>query len=251
VIFLVPYALVMTAAFLIVYWKWSTTPHPFEMLPDLEGVHPGAKRSERLMYDRRPPDAPLPAKLRTTLGQPLRVGDLEVTPLKVEQRRVTLLSNIHQRPPSLAPADSLVLTLHLKNTASDVVFYPTDPFFERRSRPADPGNTRPYTYLELLATHRRYWGGPLEWEARRRPGAPREWLEGQDPNQALQPGEEMTTVVATSWEDDLARALKAYHGNLLWRVQLRCGLARHLGRSRPATAVVGVEFLESEIEPKH
>jgi len=91
---LIPYSILMTV---VAIWMWVSkerTPHPLEMLPDL-GKPPakrvGGPNLEPLVlksYQRTKADTPLPPHLITTLGKSLTVGDLEVTPLAVEQKRL-------------------------------------------------------------------------------------------------------------------------------------------------------------------
>src|SRR5262249_54136685 len=82
---------------------------PLEELPDLEGEFKGAARQKQstLSYDRISPDQTLPRHLITQLGQPLRLGDLEVTPQTVELRRLTVRVGTYQ--PEVEKEPSLVL----------------------------------------------------------------------------------------------------------------------------------------------
>jgi hypothetical protein len=70
----------------------------------------------------------------------------------------------------------------------------------------------------------------------------------------------MDTIVATDgWDQAVSRYLfgsqedrqvrQPYEGKLLWRVQLRRGLVPFKGKQLPATAVIGVEFTDKEVQP--
>jgi hypothetical protein len=249
--FLANYALLMTGVAIYSYIKLSRIPHPLEMMRDIEGQNKGGRRgggTQTILYDRPPVDSPLPPRLKIAIGHSVRVGDLEVTALKIERKKVVIKSNAND---DFQPTEeSLILSLRLKNISTNTYFKPTDPYFERRFRPEESA-TRPYDFIELLATGKRYWGGPIEWEGTKKDSDRIEWLEGQEnPLKAkdLAPGEEMTTVVATSFEDGLARVLKSYQGAILWRVQLRRGLVEFNGKDVATTAVIGVEFTDRDIE---
>jgi hypothetical protein len=95
-------------------------------------------------------------------------------------------------------------------------------------------------YLEV-GTHRLY-GGPVAWQ----PGRRREILEGQK-HLTLKPGEDVRTLVCTNPADEVGRTLTGYHGRLLWRIQVRRGLVAVHDREVSATAVIGVEFQDSDI----
>jgi phage FluMu protein Com len=239
---LISYAILATIAILILYLRQP--PDPFEALPDLEGDLKGAKHQKQssITYERIPPEAKLPEKLRVSLGSTLRIGDVAVSPEKVQLKRLRI------RHPGFAPElqdeASLVLQVRLKNTSRDVEFSPTDPYFDRQWKP-DQAN-KPYTFLELGGD--RFFGGPLFWQ----PGVPpegRERVEGQV-YKVLAPGQELTTLVCTDPEIRIAEVLNRYQGNLLWRIQLRRGLVAVRNREVSATAVVGVQFKHSDIEPE-
>jgi hypothetical protein len=211
-IFLIPYALVTTG-----YIAWhlynqnKATFDPLERLPDPKPGNGGARRIS--------PHSPLPTKLKTSLGQPLRVGDLEVTPLSVQRS-----------------ADGL-LTLHLKlrNVSQDVVFKPVLPndAYLKNNNKLDTG---PYTYLH--AGSKRLYGLGPEWDTK----PPRK---DDDPFEGtLRPGEEMTVVFRSRQDDrrEVAQAAAADQGSLVWRVQLRRGLVAVRDTEVSATAVIGVEF---------
>ncbi len=93
-IILIPYSILVTIIALILYFNQQRAAHPLEMLPDL-GNQPSKRVGQAAppvmnlrSYERFKADAPLPPYLLTTLGQPIRIGEIEVTPLNVEQKYV-------------------------------------------------------------------------------------------------------------------------------------------------------------------
>jgi S-adenosylmethionine hydrolase len=238
---LISYSILATIALAILLTRpqpWD----PLELLPDREGDLKGANREKRAsaVYERVRPENNLSDRLKVELGQTIRLGDLEVTPQKVELRRVIF------RQPGFAPEpaldDSLVLHLLFRNVSQDVAFSPSDPFFDRSWKGLSSGK-KPYTFL-AIGTHR-LWGGPLPWKPGRRIGE-QETIEGQR-YRTLQPGEHLNTFVCTDPQDHVEQLLERYRGDLVWRVQVRRGLVQVEDHEYPATAVIGVRFKDSDI----
>jgi hypothetical protein len=245
---LISYSILATIAIILLLTQIRDATHPLEMIPDIEGDHKGgATRGGRHgSVEIRMPDPAqsLPSRLRVPLATPpqtLAVGDLDVTPLKVERGPLAW---------SLGPGtqqfseDVLILTLKLRNRSRDVTLFPMDRYFVR-AWSKKPGDMKPYTMLEIGA--RRFYGGALDWSRKN------EYIKGQDVNRELKPGEEMTTFICTNPEEHALKALDSYDGRLLWRVQLRRGLVRWttrdgVEREDPATAVIGVEFTPADVQ---
>jgi DNA-directed RNA polymerase subunit RPC12/RpoP len=243
---LVSYAILATIAVFVLYQRNASAPSPMEYLPDIEGDYKGGKHQKDglLSYQRLDPESDLPDRLKVGLGNSIRVGDVEVRPERVELRPLVI------RVPGFEPEEqgeaSLVLHLHLRNVSSDVVFSPTDPYFDRRWKPSQAN--KPYTFLEILdlpTGKMRLFGGPLVWKPGR-PTASRQLIDGQA-YQMLRPGEQLATVVCTDPADEVGRLLKGYHGRLLWRVQFRRGLVEVGEREVSATAVVVVQFSDRDV----
>jgi hypothetical protein len=245
---LISYSILATIA--VVYLRFfqqpaSNQPHPLEMIPDMEGENPGvrpAKKKVSINFHGRP-ENDLPAHLRTGLNTPIRIGDIELTPLAVQFRTIDFLIPPSKPEPSANP--SLVLSLRLVNRAKDVAFHPLDPFFERRWKEIK-GESKvgmPFTYLAV--GNQRFFGGPIsveEWEERH------ERIKGQNLERELQPGETQETFICTSPDDAVQQAVAKTTQPMLWRVQVRRGLVRTPNRGElPASAVVGVEFTRDEI----
>jgi hypothetical protein len=238
---LISYSILATIA-LVILLSRPQPRDPLEFLPDREGDLKGAKHQKQgaVIYDRVLPERELPNKLIIALGQTIQLGDVEVLPQKVELCRVTFRQgNFAPEPGS---DDSLVLHLLLRNLSQDVVFSPTDPFFDRSWKGPFSGK-KPYTFLDI--GNHRLWGGPLPWK----PGQPPEeriTIEGQQ-YKTLQPGEQLATFVCTDPDDHVGRLLANYQGTLLWRIQVRRGLVQVGEREYPATGVIGVRFHATDI----
>jgi hypothetical protein len=238
---LISYSILATIAVIILYTR-PQPPHPLEYLPDLEGDLKGAKRERpaAVSYERPQPDVDLPAHLHVPLGVTLTLGHLDVTPVKVERARISIAEP--GAPPQATAEDSLVLHVRFTNNSDDVFFSPTDPYFERRWKGPSYGS-KPYNLLEI--GERRFYGGPLPW-ASGDSLAMRDHIDGQD-YRVLGPGESQTTVICSDPSDPVFDCLADFQGDIVWRIQVRRGLARVGDREVPATAVVGVKFSRRDI----
>lgn len=252
---LISYSILATIAIIILRTQ-PEKPHPLESIPDVEGDRPGATRKgkgQAVRYKVPPTDMPVPPQLRVGLGQTLVLGDLAVTPLRVERRRISI--QVGDKNPDPIAEECLALDLRLRNVSQDVFFAPLDRFFTRSWKAVSSGSAPvPFTQLEMGP--RRYYGGPTRWDgtpgSRGRFGDPIEVVLGQNYDRVLGPGEELTSFICTDPEDGVVRDLQSYQGPLLWRVQLRRGLVkwrtlRGVDREDPATAVIGVEFAASDV----
>jgi DNA-directed RNA polymerase subunit RPC12/RpoP len=253
---LVLYSVVITAFALMAYWKMQNLEeqrrNPFEMMPD-EGDKPGVHKKKQVsLWDYSPklPTLPLPDALCTSLNKPLRIGDVQITPKRVERKR---LSVAVEGTPRSEPCqgDSLVLYLEAKNLSSEYAFAPLDNYFDRSWL---SGARPPFTLLEVGEKYRCY-GGPADWHSRVDASYPREWVVGRknDP-EILQPGEAGEFFVCTNGND--SKAVEAlfgksgrspYRGSYLWRVRVRRGLVSFQDKIYSATAVVGVRFRDGDI----
>lgn len=253
------YAVLATVAIVLLWNRLQQQPpHPLEMFPDVEGDTPGVQKNGKKTspvrgqiapeHLRKLAEIPLPRQLCVSLGNTLRVGDLEVTPRRVERKVVRVFVTGFPRPePCLH--ESLVLHLHLHNVSEDVTFTPLDNYFDRRWRKGKRTGPPPLTVLEMGS--QRFYGGPAEWSPVGGVAAERrQWVEGRKnlDSLGLGPGEALDTFVCTDGDDaTVLPELERFHGTLLWRVQLRRGLVRVGQREIPATAVVGVEFTARDV----
>lgn len=216
-VFLVPYSLIITLAFLYILYLYKARKdiEPFELLPD-----PDPKGKARPI-SRLSPDNPLPARLQTTLGQALQIGDLEVKPLAV----------------FLTQEGDLELHLQFRNLSRDTLFNPFPLSFTRPWR-----GRKPYTYLQ--AGRLVIEGGSPEWL--RGPAGKERMVLGWDGE--LRPGEEMVAhLITPSRSRPIVRQLLQVPDEMLWRLHVRRGLAEVEGQRVSATAVVGVRFRAHQI----
>lgn len=245
---LAPYAIVMTVFAAAFYNRSRDQIHPLSMIPDLDGEYRNAtQRMSKTVSELRtriPPETPLPNSLVTQLGRPIVLGDLEITPLKIEQGPITgyrLAKGMTKPESRTTKGDGLVLTLRLRNRSEDVSFHPTDPYFDRQPRDA---RDRPYTMVEVGS--RRFYGGALPYVFES-DTLIREWLQGQEnDNQPLLPGQARETTVSTSPKEPVITAVNE-SPETIWRVQLRRGLTRYLDQDYAVTGVIGVRFSPAEI----
>src|SRR5262245_32487187 len=138
-IFLVPYAIFTTAFIGYLLYTWPRD-NPLRNLPDI-----GPKGQPRYQVKH---DYDLDPSMKTALGQPIRVGAVEITPLKVRH----------------TPENDLVLVFRAKNVSTNQIFNPIADEYMKFSRKT-MDRAMPYTFLERL--HRdqlaRSYGGNLEW----------------------------------------------------------------------------------------
>jgi hypothetical protein len=250
--FLVPYAFLATGLIGWLMFQRSRMPSWYEALPDVNREYPASRRgpvTPKSGVSFLPKvDLPLPEFLRTGLGQTLEVGQLAVTPEKIELRPVTAF----QVPRGGGEPETkeskglhLVLTLRLKNISQDVYFCPTDPAFNRSPR---NGNDPVYTGVQVPGKAF-FAGGPFSWPVSGR--VERLYFEGQeDDGHELAPGEERTALIVAAGNSQykgFTDTVASAGAPMLWRVHLRRGLLPVRGEEIPVTAVVGVRFTSSDI----
>jgi hypothetical protein len=262
VIPLISYSLLATIAILVLWYKFQQAPPPapnqLDVLPSFDPndeEHSTHLKLNQKVFNRprsmdvKTATGPLLPERITRLGEKLQVGDLEITPLKVDRRIVSVVSKGFPPEPGRAP--SLALHLNLKNISNNVVFQPMDSYFDRKwmSKAEQP----PLTLLELSepAGTIRFFGGPAEYHpppGKNSTARQPEEVEGAHISNVLRPGEEMETFVCTDGDDKAAvDAIENHRGKLLWRVHLRRGIitldAHHLV---PVSSVIGVEFTDDD-----
>ncbi len=212
-IFLIPYSITATVFAVSMYLQARNAPDHLERMLDPNPADGGPRRIQH--------DIKLPKKLRTSLRRSLRIGDLEVAPLKVV----------------LVPEGDLVLHLKMRNLSSDTAFNPMPNTF-LHYQPHQKGN-KPYTYLETGSE--RLYGGEAKWRE-----IPQDFPAF---DVMLQPGQEaFATVTTYEFCRREVKALTQTRDDLLWRLHVRRGLVTVRGQSVSTTAVIGVEFSASAIE---
>ncbi len=264
---LVLYAILATVGCAILYMRiqaQALAPSLWEQFPDVDGDTPGVRPKPKgggnLRFKREDAIKPLPEKLHVKLGETLRLGDLEITPLKVRRDRVKIITEGFPQAEPLAH-DSLVLTLKFRNLSDDHAFTPLDNYFDRHW----DGN-KDWVPLTLLAAGTtRFFGGPARWVSpalNERSRERREWvvLPGRTniDRHGLAPGESTEACVCTDGTNPAVaaylfgideagkRVRNPWSGKLLWRVQVRRGQIEYNGKHRPAVAVIGVEFASKD-----
>ncbi len=239
------YAVLATAIVVVLYLKLQAAlavPHnkELELMPDLTGDAP-LRKDLSFTPKKERTALPLPEDWKTTLGKAVKIGSLEITPLRVEKKVVKLKQEGRSAKPCLH--ESLVLHLKVTNLSDQFAFVPIEDYFDRKYS----GNgVPPFTCLEL-GPEQRFYGGPGTWypigSSER---LQREWVDGRQ-NLVLKPGQSAETFVCTDGNDnDLDKRLKEYTGELFWRVHVRCGPVPYQDKLVAATAVVGVEFSDSD-----
>jgi hypothetical protein len=214
------YASAVTLACLWLLWQGRTR----NDAGGRDGIAADSRFERGLRADRSrvlPPLAPLPDDHVTTLGKPLRIGQLEFTPLEMTTGAVLLVrkgldADGEQRD---GGQGALILRVRLHNLSSDQVFAPLDEAFLRtrdREAPDSLIETGARTRLALY---------PLAVESELS-------IVGQEFRE-LRPGESFeTTVVSEKDADENAT------GDLMWRLRVRTSAAR--------TDVVGVRVAGSK-----
>jgi hypothetical protein len=243
-------------------------PDPFDQLPDDgddQGTRKGGKRVT-LAYPSEFVTRPLPPEKRVKLGDTLRVGSLEVAPLRVTRERISVMVHGFEKPEQCS-GDSLVLYLKLKNVSTDERFAPLDTYFDRCGS-LDQG-TLPLTYLEV-GPYR--ISGPAQWVSPTSTHGAPQWIKGRDrsnpegigPNEELKlqgdggkrnrdpfictDGNNPEALKVLFGEDDEGKRIGQPHpGPFLWRIQLRRGVVLSRGKERSGTTVIGVEFTRADI----
>jgi hypothetical protein len=235
------YALVMTG--LAVYgliFKTATLPadHPLSTIPDNFGEFPPAER-KKASATRFPVDGALPASQKAAIGGKIEVGQLEIVPVQIEKRKLTIVREGEKRPVEVPAGEGLVLRLRVKNTSSDLPIYPLDPAFQRRETADDTPASR------LVVGKETFVGGPITWPFVR---TTREYEKEQEAEtRPLLPGETREYVVCSPANPRIFEAVKYAKESSLWRVQVRRGLIDFHGKNVPVTAIIGVEFQRADV----
>ncbi len=245
---LAPYALLMTV--LAVYGLFirdtgkAPEGHPLSLIPDTRGEFPPAERRKTGKLG-VPLDGPLPPELTAGLGQKVAVGAVEVEPTGVALRRLSVVKVLDsgKKATYALPGKAVVLTLSVRNTSPDLTFHPLDPAFNRKATDADPPPT------QIVVGKNAYAGGAVRWPSEKFEKTVRRAYEAaqEGEDQPLGPGESRTYVITSDAKPDVVQAVQGARDTILWRVQVRRGLAEYRGREVPVTALIGVEFKASDV----
>ena len=176
-------------------------PSTAESPPTAEAVaDPGrqAGRSKRLVPSTSVADA-TPAQL----GETVRIGRLEVTPLDVTTGPFSLERTVGRPERRTGGKGALRLRIRLKNVSNDLILAPLDEAFVREREPGQPDS-----YIETTPGRPLIEMYPLAVES--------EWsIVGQEFRE-LKPGEAFETLVVST--TDAAASLAA---EMTWRLRLR------------------------------
>jgi hypothetical protein len=242
---LAPYALIVTIAAIYGLFLKSSVPagHPLSNLPDNFGEFPPAERKKT---GRAPGnlEAELPADQKVALGGTLNIGQLEIAPLGVEERKLKIVSEGKSggKPASeTTSTTAIVLKMRIKNTSDDLMIHPLDPAFNRRVTGGERVGTN------VVAGKATYQGGAIEWPLSDRLRRRYEEAQANDAS-PLKPGEAREFVVFTNANQQVVKAVKEARDSVLWRVQVRRGRIDFDGKDIPVTAIIGVEFKPSEVK---
>ncbi len=225
--------------------------HPFAAIPDFFGQYDKANRKEVVRLNGMP-DANLdvPDKLRVTVKNTLPLGNIEVTPTRIEYRDVL---RFDKKPggakfePKTLARPLFLLHLRVKNASTDIVLHPTDPAFNALYR-----NEQPYT--GIFVGGEKFLGGPWFWPDSQ---YERQYVEGQEKDdKPLGPGEEREYVIASTIDSNtILNHLRQIKDNepAVWHVQLRSGLVAcrdESGKERQIsmTSVIGVPFTIADVQ---
>jgi len=187
---------------------------PTDSRPDLEQHPEGAPKVL--------PVAPVAEDHLTSIGQTLRLGSLEFTPVSIEVGRVALehLPASSRAARSDGGSDALLLSVRFHNLSQEAVFAPLEAAFVR-----EPDRGLPDSFIEC---------GNGERIEIYRLAMQSEWAIVGQSFPELKPGETAETLVVST-TDALAHAANP----MTWRLRLRTGPER--------VEVVGVRFGVHEI----
>jgi hypothetical protein len=165
--------------------------------------------------------APLPSGNLAKLGETVRIGELDVTPVEVFTAPVEMFRSIEPHDWRREETDSIILRLRLTNVSSNQAFAPLERAFVRdQSSPLDRSSisTSDGTTLGLF---------PLAIDS--------EWsIAGQD-FPVLKPGETAETLIASE-----VGAASRLMSEITWRLRLRIGPYK--------TDMIGVVFGKQDLE---
>ncbi len=223
--------------------------HPLSTVPDLFGEFSPSKRKEVALY-KFAVDGELPEQQKTKVkdGNKIAVGQLEIEAVKVEMRKLNIETKFKtgNTEPNTTSNPALVLTLNIKN-ASGKPIYPMDPAFTRKANPGSKDN--PITRLVVNKKDNGFFaGGAIDWPLPTNGQVMKKYEKEQERDwEALKPGESRPYVVFTDTRLDILKAVRLAKEPLLWRVEVRRAPVELRGKEVPVTAVIGVEFKQSDI----
>ncbi|MCS6866581.1 MAG: hypothetical protein RMJ56_07975 [Gemmataceae bacterium] len=228
------------------FFKTRSSPlhsdHPLSTIPDTFGEFDPAVRKKVSQFKFRT-DGELPPQQRAKLGETIHLGQLDIVPLEIVKRPLTLTTEAKDGETRNIPlGNALVMTLQIVNTSHDVIIYPLDPALTRKAVGYDQPLTRLVVNKDLS-----FAGGAVVWPFRER--ILRQY-EVQQKNDfvPLEPGERRKYVVFTDANPEIIKSVKQANQPLQWRVHIRRGLIEWRGREIPVTAIIGVDFSAQDVK---
>ena len=223
-IFLIPYAIVTTTFIVyLVFFAKQGSNDPYEFLND-PMPNPNKGGAKRVSKAQPVHNHPLLAHRVVPIGKPIQVGDLLVTPERIQ----------------LTSEGDLRLILRAKNTSSNTAFEPMSDNYVRYVANRD---SKPFTFLESKSRSVSdvlggYLGYAKALNANEHTG-----------NGYIRPNEQVFVILTTheAYRAQEVAQIAAKNESFLWRVQLRRGLVKLSGKDVSATSVIGVEFSNAEI----
>jgi hypothetical protein len=218
-VLLLSYASAVTMGLCWILWTGRTFSGatPSESSAERSDIEEPVTSSEPVPREELPA---IPTENVTALGQTIKIGDIEITPLAVQLARVNLVRRIKPAKSHREKDNSLILRLKLANVSNDDALGPLS-----RSLVRDQESALDRSFI--VAPDGKHIGlYPLAVES--------EWLIKGQEFPILKPGESALTLLASEpiKEDRLL-------GVMTWRIPLRIGRYR--------TDMVGVRFSRSEI----
>jgi hypothetical protein len=221
-VFLLSYASAVTLALTWVVltgrtFRWSDQSASTASAPSDSG--PPVKSSISRINGKELP--PLPAENVTTIGSPLRIGDLQITPLSVALSRIELEGAIDPAKYRGEDGESLVLRVQFTNLSKTQAFAPLELTYIRdQNSPLD-------RCLIATGDGRTIAAYPLAVDS--------EWSIVGQQTPVLPRGETVETVIASE-----TGASGRIASEMTWRLRVRTGPFR--------TDVVGIRIRENEVE---
>lgn len=169
------------------------------------------------------PPKPIADEYLAALGQMVRLGQIEATPLGLTSGPVKLERNFNRRETKAGGKDALRLRLRLRNVSKDVILAPFDEAFVR-----DRLGDEPDSMIETGADRPAIAMYPLAVES--------EWAIVGQRFHELKPGEEFETEVVS-----VADAVSKMAPEMTWRVRLRTDINH--------TDDFGVRFRPEDVKP--
>jgi hypothetical protein len=225
IILVASYASALTIALLWQAWKggWNTKARPVGQAESAPA--PGSDTDNRVDSYRVDPPSKLGEDRKVKIGQPIRLGEIEITPQSIEVGKVTLR---HDRVDGSiefkgAGVDAIWLNLTIKNKSEVLVFTPID---ERLVR--QPDRRLPDSFLQN-GDGERIYTFPLPIRS--------EWAITHQLFPSLRPGECADVLVVSDVD-----ALRRVHGPMAWRLKVHA--------EPDKTEEFEVTFDGSEVKPR-